>query len=161
MLPLRCPILCFLENCAANWFYYERHCYRLFVSGRGHTGSHQLHHNTAATNCLKHAAHLISFRDAAEESNVKEYIHAFGATSKIWTGLRFRNGNFTSDQGQPMIFTRWATGQPVLGHVGGDCVYTLYHHSKRTAPWYVTGCGGNNQYFNYLCKKPSGKCAGL
>ena len=144
-------LFCFSENCPAGWFYYERYCYYHFIPR-----SSNLYRDTAAAYCLSNGAHLISFRDAAEESNVNEYVHQQGVTRNIWIGLKFQNGNFTTDQGQPVIFTRWASGQPVLGNPDGDCAYISHNHNTRRSLWKVANCGATGLHIDYLCKKPSG-----
>eukprot|EP00117_Sycon_ciliatum_P017457 scpid94996/ scgid16441/ Macrophage mannose receptor 1; C-type lectin domain family 13 member D; C-type lectin domain family 13 member D-like; Macrophage mannose receptor 1-like protein 1 len=149
------------DNCPGGWYYYRRHCYHLrpinsynVRTGRGYPG-HTKDYST--TFCLGRGAHPITYRDENEVNNIHEYLISQDSDVRYWTGFKFRNGNFTTDDGYPVRYTNWAQGEPNLGHSGGDCVEVRFSVSTRKSLWYVEDCTSATQLV--FCKKPS-VCAG-
>ncbi|XP_065193086.1 uncharacterized protein LOC135824282 [Sycon ciliatum] len=149
------------ENCPGGWYYYRRHCYYSLGTNAYYThyrsGDPGYTKDYSTTFCLGRGAHPITYRDENEVNNVHEYLISKDSDVRYWTGFKFRNGNFTTDDGYPVRYTNWAQGEPNLGHSGGDCVEVRFSLSTRKSLWYVEDCGSSRPLV--LCKKPS-VCAG-
>ena len=125
----------------SGWSGYDGSCYRYFSTKRNWLD--------AQDHCNSQGAHLVSVKDAAENSFAHSLIEGDNAP---WTGLRdaASEGTWVWSDGTPTTWTNWNSGEP--NNSGNEDCMHLYHYPAQSYDkrWNDANCGSG---YPYLCEK--------
>ncbi|XP_073235810.1 snaclec coagulation factor IX-binding protein subunit A-like [Porites lutea] len=126
-------------SCPQGWIGHEGSCYSPFVHGATW--------QEAEDTCREFDAHLALSRSESENEFIAEEVGR--PESRVWIGLRRKEGEFVWSDGQKAEYTNWRNGEP-KGSSSGDCVSLL--PEDIFSSWEVTKCD-NMQAF--ICERAS------